>query len=108
MNRLRVCKADVLSCHRHPQPVHGYVLKKRWRYLERTGLSKMEGMCTLVGTYTLVVDPDAEEMITLFQLNGAMIYYDPAGNCTGFDGVFTRIAKFRAHHIKVGVGEDYV
>ena len=34
MNLLRVRRAGVLSRHRHPQPVHGYVIKGRWRYLE--------------------------------------------------------------------------
>jgi hypothetical protein len=47
-------------------------------------------------------------MITLFQVNGAMIYCDPDGHSTGFDDVFTRIAKCRAHYTEVGLGEDYV
>ncbi|MDO8942492.1 MAG: cupin domain-containing protein, partial [Desulfobacterales bacterium] len=34
MNLLRVRKSGVLSRHRHPNPVHGFVLKGRWRYLE--------------------------------------------------------------------------
>jgi hypothetical protein len=34
MNLLRVRKSGVLSRHRHPQPVHGYVIRGRWRYLE--------------------------------------------------------------------------
>src|SRR5262245_57363369 len=34
MNLLRVRKAGVLSRHRHPGPVHGFVLKGSWRYLE--------------------------------------------------------------------------
>ena len=33
---LRVKKGGVLSRHRHPSPVHGYVLKGTWRYLEHT------------------------------------------------------------------------
>jgi quercetin dioxygenase-like cupin family protein len=33
-NILRVRKSGVLSRHRHPQPVHGFVLKGKWRYLE--------------------------------------------------------------------------
>ena len=59
-------------------------------------------------THTLVVDPDTEEMITLFQVNGAMIYVDPDGNNTGYDDVFTRIAKCRAHYAANGLGEGYV
>src|ERR1700712_62288 len=34
MNLLHVRKSGVLSRHRHPQAVHGMVLKGRWRYLE--------------------------------------------------------------------------
>jgi 2,4'-dihydroxyacetophenone dioxygenase len=34
MNLLRVRKSSVLSRHRHPQPVHAYVIKGEWRDLE--------------------------------------------------------------------------
>ena len=34
MNLLRVRKSGVLTRHRHPAPVHGFVLKGRWHYLE--------------------------------------------------------------------------
>jgi quercetin dioxygenase-like cupin family protein len=34
-NLLRVRKSGVLSRHRHPMLVVGYVIKGRWRYLER-------------------------------------------------------------------------
>jgi 2,4'-dihydroxyacetophenone dioxygenase len=110
MNLLRVRKAGVLSRHRHPQPVHGYVLKGRWRYLEHDWVAEEGGYVYEAPgeTHTLVVDPDVEEMITLFQVNGAMIYCDPDGNNTGFDDVFTRIAKCREHYAAVGLGEDYV
>ena len=29
-------------------------------------------------------------MITLFQVNGSLMYVDPQGNATGYDDVFTR------------------
>ncbi len=110
MNLLRVRKAGVLSRHRHPQPVHGYVLKGRWRYLEHDWVAEEGGYVYEAPgeTHTLVVDPDVEEMITLFQVNGVMIYCDPDGNSTGFDDVFTRIDKCRSHYTEVGLGEDYV
>ena len=110
MNLLRVRRAGVLSRHRHPQPVHGYVLKGRWRYLEHDWVAEEGGYVYEAPgeTHTLVVDPDVEEMITLFQVNGTMIYCNPDGNSTGFDDVFTRIAKCREHYIKVGLGEEYV
>src|SRR5687768_6199024 len=34
VNLLKVRRAGVLSRHRHPAPVHGYVIKGSWRYLE--------------------------------------------------------------------------
>ena len=34
MNLLKVIKSGVLSRHRHPNAVHGFVLKGRWHYLE--------------------------------------------------------------------------
>ncbi|MFO0823989.1 MAG: hypothetical protein U0792_12905 [Gemmataceae bacterium] len=49
-----------------------------------------------------------KEMITFFQVNGAMIYVDPDGNVTGFDDVFTRIAKCRTHYADCGLGSEYI
>lgn len=37
-----------------------------------------------------------------------MIYVDPDGNMTGYDDVFTRIAKCRAHYEAIGLGTDYI
>ena len=31
----KVTEAGVVSRHRHPAPVHGFVIDGRWRYLER-------------------------------------------------------------------------
>ena len=46
VNLLKVQSAGVLSRHRHPQPVHGYVLKGRWRYLEHDWVATEGAMCT--------------------------------------------------------------
>lgn len=110
MNLLKVRKAGVLSRHRHPLPVHGYVIKGSWRYLEHDWIATEGGYVYEAPgeTHTLVVDPHVEEMITLFQVNGAMIYVDPDGNQTGFDDVFTRIDKCRAHYSANGLGADYI
>ncbi len=110
MNLLKVRRAGVLSRHRHPLPVHGYVLKGRWRYLEHDWVAT-EGAYVYEApgeTHTLVVDPDVEEMITMFQVNGAMIYVDPDGKCLGYDDVFTRLDKCRAHYATNGLGAKYV
>lgn len=59
-------------------------------------------------THTLVVPDDCTDMITLFTVNGALIYVDPQGNATGYDDVFARIERYRAHFESVGLGADYV
>ena len=110
VNLLRVRRSGVLSRHRHPMPVHGYVLRGEWRYLEHDWVAT-EGAYVYEApgeTHTLVVDPHVEEMITLFQVNGALIYVDPDGRTTGYDDVFTRIDKCRAHYAAIGLGGEFV
>ena len=105
MNLLRVRKSGVLSRHRHPQPVHGFVLKGSWHYLEHDWTAT-EGSYvyeTPGETHTLVVEPDVPEMITLFQVNGAMIYVDPDGRMLGYEDVFTKIDLCRKHYTAVGL-----
>jgi quercetin dioxygenase-like cupin family protein len=109
-NLLRVRRAGILSRHRHPAPVHGYVLKGSWRYIEhdwvaRTGDYVFEPPGE---THTLVVDEGVEEMITFFNISGCMYYVDEQGKNTGFEDVFTKIDMCRTHYIEVGLGSDYV
>jgi len=59
-------------------------------------------------THTLIVPDDCADMVTLFTVHGSLMYVDPQGNATGYDDVFTRIDKYRAHFEKVGLGADYV
>ncbi len=47
-------------------------------------------------------------MITFFNIHGAMIYLDDAGQTTGYEDVFTKIAMCRKHYTEVGLGETYV
>jgi len=110
MNLLRVRKSGVLSRHRHPQPVHGFVLKGRWHYLEHDWVANEGGYVFEPPgeTHTLVVPDDVTEMITYFQVNGVMLYVDPFGRTMGYEDVFTKIEMCRAHYTKVGLGEDYV
>ncbi len=107
---IRVTKAGVVSRHRHPDPVHGLVLKGAWRYLEHDWVAT-EGTYIFEPpseTHTLVVDEGVEEMITFFQVTGSLHYVDDEGKAVGFDDVFTRIDLARAHYEKVGLGSDYV
>jgi len=110
MNLLRVRRSGVLSRHRHPQPVHGLVLRGRWRYLEHDWVAT-EGAYVYEApgeTHTLVVDEDVPEMITFFQVNGAMIYVDPDGKVQAYEDVFSKIDMCRKHYIEVGLGADYI
>lgn len=110
VNLLRVRRAGVLSRHRHPAPVHGYVLKGRWRYLEH-GWTAEAGSYVFEPpgeTHTLVVPEDVEEMITMFQVHGVMYYVDPWGAHLGYEDVFTKIEMCRAHYAACGLGAGYV
>jgi 2,4'-dihydroxyacetophenone dioxygenase len=109
-NLLRVRKAGILSRHRHPAPVHGLVLKGRWRYLEHDWVAN-EGDYVFEPpgeTHTLTVPEDVEEMVTFFNISGCMYYVDAEGRNTGFEDVFTKIDMCRAYYEAVGLGGDYV
>ena len=109
-NLLRVRKSGVLSRHRHPNSVHGFVLKGSWRYLEHDWVARAGSYVFEPPgeTHTLVVPDDVSEMITFFQVNGVMYYVDPWGKHMGYEDVFTKIDMCRAHYTSCGLGVDYV
>jgi len=110
VNLLRVRRSGILTRHRHPGPVHAFVLKGRWRYLEHSWVAE-EGSYAFEApgeTHTLIVPEDVAEMITLFHVTGALIYCDPEGQQTGYDDVFTKIDMCRRHFESIGLGGDYV
>src|SRR5919112_741167 len=90
MNLLRVRKSGVLSRHRHPMPVHAFVLKGEWRYLEH-------GWVATEGSYAYEAPGETHTLVV-----------DPHGKNVGYDDVFTRIDKCRAHYARNGLGEGYV
>lgn len=109
-NLLRVRKSGVLTKHLHPAPVHGYVIKGRWYYLEHDWVAE-------TGSYvfeppgeihTLTVPEDCEEMITFFNISGCMIYLDDDNKQIGMEDVFTKIDMCRRHYAAVGLGAEYV
>ena len=110
MNLLKVRKSGVLSRHRHPQAVHGFVLKGRWHYLEHDWMAETGSYVFEPPgeTHTLVVPEGVDEMITFFQVNGVMSYVDPWGKALGYEDVFTKIDLCRQHFSDVGLGNDYV
>ena len=107
---LKVKRSGVLQRHRHSGAVHAYVIRGRWYYLEHDWVAETGSYIFEPPgeTHTLTVPTDCTEMITLFTVHGALMYVDPQGNATGYDDVFTRIEKYRAHFENVGLGADYI
>ena len=109
-NLLRVRKSGVLSRHIHPSWVTGYVIRGSWRYLEHDWVAT-EGSFVYEPPgeiHTLVVDEasgGAQEMITFFNIHGAMVYVDDAGKQTGYEDVFSKIVMCRQHYTAVGLGD---
>lgn len=108
-NLLRVRRSGILSRHRHPAPVYGYVIKGQWHYLEHDFVATPgKFLFEPPGeVHTLVVD-SADEMITMFNVNGAMIYLDDEGNTTGYEDVFTKIEMCMKHYEEVGLGSNFI
>ena len=109
-NLLRVRKSGVLSRHRHPMVVVGYVIRGKWHYLEHDWVAN-EGSFVYEPPgeiHTLVVPDDCAEMITFFNIAGAMIYLDAEGRQVGYEDVFSKIEMCREHYERAGLGADYV
>lgn len=110
INVLRVTRSGQLNRHLHPAPVYGYVIKGSWRYLEHDWVAREGGFVYEPPgeVHTLVVDEDVEEMMTLFHVQGTLIYMDEANNQVGYDDVHTKLALAQKHFEAVGLGADYV
>lgn len=109
-NLLRVRRAGILSRHRHPMMVVGYVIKGRWFYREHDWVAN-EGDFVYEPPgeiHTLEVPPDCEEMITFFNIGGAMVYLDEDGRQTGYEDVFSKIEMCRRHYAGTSLGVSHV
>jgi 2,4'-dihydroxyacetophenone dioxygenase len=106
----RVRRSGIVSRHRHVGAVHGHTLKGSWRYLEHDWVATPGSFIFEPpgDVHTLFVDEGTGEMMTIFQIHGAMIYLDEAGATTSVEDVFTRIDQCRAHFESVGLGGGYV
>lgn len=109
-NLLKVRKSGVLSRHRHPMLVVGYVIKGRWFYREHDWVANVgDFVYEPPGEiHTLEVPVDCDEMITFFNINGAMIYLDEQGNQIGYEDVFTKLDMCRKHYADNGLGESFI
>ncbi len=110
VNILRVRASGVLSRHRHTGPVHALTLRGKWHYLEHDWVAQAGDYAFEPPgeTHTLVVPEDVTEMATLFHVTGGYTYVDPYGNALGYEDVFTKLEKARAHFEAIGRGADYV
>ncbi|HEX3815079.1 MAG TPA: 2,4'-dihydroxyacetophenone dioxygenase family protein [Mycobacteriales bacterium] len=109
-NLLKVTKSGIVSRHRHPGAVFGYVIKGKWHYYEHEWMAQ-EGSFVYEPPgeiHTLAVPEDCDEMITFFNISGAMIYLDDNNELIGYEDVFTKIDMARAHYAKNGLGADYL
>ena len=109
-NLLRVRKSGVLSRHRHPSLVVEYGIKGRWFYREHDWVAHAGDFVyeSPGEIHTLEVPPDCDEMITFFNISGAMVYLDEHGNQSGYEDVFTKIDMCRAHYTSNGLGQNFI
>ena len=109
VNLLRVRCSGVLSRHRHAGPVHAFVLRGRWHYLEHEWVANAgDYVFEPPGeVHTLVVPEDVTEMVTLFHVTGGYTYVDPFGEALGIEDVFTKLEAMRRHFAAIGLGADY-
>jgi 2,4'-dihydroxyacetophenone dioxygenase len=106
---LKVKRGGVLSKHRHPTPVHGYVISGSWRYLEHTWRAT-EGSYVMEPpgeVHTLTCD-SGEEMQTVFFIQGPTLYVDDEDRVTLVEDNFQLIQACRDHYEKTGLGADFV
>lgn len=106
-NVVRIDMHGFISRHAHPSPVHGYVIRGTWHYLERDWRAE-EGSYVFEAPgdiHTLTGDGFSE---TLFWITGTLIELDEDGKAAGYADVFTRIEQAAAHFEQVGLGKDYV
>jgi quercetin dioxygenase-like cupin family protein len=106
---LRVRRGGVLSRHRHTTPVHGFVVKGQWRYLEHTWIAE-EGSYVFEPpgeVHTLICDSE-DEMITVFFIHGPTLYLDAEDNVVLVEDNFHLIRTAAAHYESVGLGREFV
>jgi 2,4'-dihydroxyacetophenone dioxygenase len=109
-NLLKVTRSGIVSRHRHPGAVFGYVLTGAWKYHEHEWTADAGSFVYEPPgeIHTLAVPEHCTEMITFFNITGAMIYLDEEGRQIGYEDTFTKIDMCRRHYADVGLGADYV
>lgn len=105
VNLLKVTGQGKVNRHRHAGgQVLGFVMQGSWRYLERDWIARRG---TFVyeppgDIHTLVVE-GAEEMQTLFLLEGVIQYLDDDDNVISQDDVFTKLERYLGYCKREGI-----
>lgn len=109
-NLLKVTRSGIVSRHRHPGIVVGYVIKGEWKYDEHEWTAYQGGFVYEPPgeIHTLRVPDSCSEMVTFFNITGAMIYVDEEGRQIGYEDALTKLDMCREHYANVGLGADYV
>jgi 2,4'-dihydroxyacetophenone dioxygenase len=102
-NLTKVEGGMTINRHYHVGPVTGFVLEGSWHYAERDWVAR-EG--TMVweppgDIHTLI--SGEEGTITLFTLEGALLYVDEDDNVIGFDDVLNHTRTYHEHCRATGV-----
>lgn len=106
VNLLRVQGEGVVGRHLHPGPVHGFVLKGRWRYLEHDWIAEPGHYIYEPpgDVHTLTLADGCDEMITWFHASGGLVYLDAhTSDVIKIETVHTRIDLARKHYREVGL-----
>ena len=93
-NLTKVVDGGQVNRHYHVGPVTGFVLEGSWRYAERDWVARAG---TIVreppgDIHTLVADPGGT--VTLFILEGALLYIDEDDNVVGHDDVLSHMRMY--------------
>jgi quercetin dioxygenase-like cupin family protein len=109
-NLLRVTASGIVSRHRHPSVVLGYVIEGEWQYDEHEWVARAGSFVYEPPgeIHTLRVPESCSYMITFFNITGAMAYVDEQGRQIGYEDTFTKIDLCRRHYAANGLGADYV
>ena len=86
------------------------MLRGSWRYLEHDWITH-EGDFVYEPpgeVHTLVVEEGVDQMITLFQVHGTLIYMDETRKPIGYDDVHTKLRLACEHFERTGLGAEYV
>ena len=104
VNLLKVTRAGVLSRHRHTNPVHGYVLKGRWHYLEHDWVAEEGGyVYEPAGNVDSWMAVGGEPVIVHITSYGAMEYLGPKGEVVKSDSASSLRDVYLRHCAEHGV-----